>query len=142
MTSTVILWNIIILSIQCFIQVCSAEEIYQTSFEICKNGRLPNIESVEGYLRSPSQCANECNLQYFCTGVNVRKIQECMYSCELHMDDSRLFPNCADGSIMSEIGTDSYIKRKVFHSHISLFYNCYLFFVDIINNYRKMCLGS
>ena len=122
MTSSAFLWSIIILSMQCFTPVCLAEEIYQTSFEICNNGRLPHTELVEGYLRSPSQCANKCNLQYFCIGVNVRKIQECMYSCELHMNDSQLIPNCTDGSIMSETGIDCYIKRKVFHSHNSLFF--------------------
>ena len=129
MISTSVLCTIIIvLNIQYFTPLWSTEEIYQAHFEICKNSKLPNMESVEGYLKSPSQCANKCNLQYFCNGVNVRKIKECMYSCELHVGDSGLIPDCADGNIMSETGIDCYIKRKTFHLHSSFIFYCYLFF--------------
>ena len=113
MISTAVLCTIIILSFQCFTPICSADEMYEAFYAKCRNRRLSNMESVEGYLKSPSQCANKCNLQYFCNGINVRKIQECMYSCELHMDDSGLIPDCTDGSIMSETGMDCYIKRKI-----------------------------
>lgn len=89
---------------------------------------------MEGYLKSPSQCINKCNLQYFCTGVNVRKIQECMYSCELHMNDSRLIPDCSDGIIMSETGIDSYIKRKTFYSSFSVIDRLYSFHMKSFSN--------
>ena len=124
MISNAILCTIIIvLGIQCFTPFWSTEEIYKANFEICKNSKLPNTESVEGYLKSPSQCANKCNLQYFCNGVNIRNIQEGMYSCELHRDDSRLIPDCTNGSIVSKTRIDCYIKRKIYH-----FYNSFVLY--------------
>ena len=120
MILTAVLCVIIILGFQCFIPIQSTEELREAFYVKCKNIKLPNEGSVQEYLKSPSQCINKCNLQYFCIGVNVKKIQECVYSCELHMNDSRLIPDCTDGSIVSETGIDSFIKRKIFYSSFSV----------------------
>ena len=127
MILTAVLCAFIIFNFQCFIPIHSSEELHEAFYVKCKNRKLPNARLVKGYLKSPSQCIKKCNLQYFCTGVNVRKIQECMYSCELHMNDSRLIPDCSDGIIMSETGIDSYIKRKTFYSSFSVIDRLYSF---------------
>ena len=142
MILTAVLCAFIIFNFQCFIPIHSSEELHEAFYVKCKNRKLPNAGLVKGYLKSPSQCINKCNLQYFCTGVNGRKIQECMYSYQIHTHDSRLVPDCSDGSIMSETGIDSYIKRKTFYSSFSVIDRLYSFHMKLCTNQSLRILSE